>query len=102
MTAATIEGLKTGSAIPAKGEQSLSVNLALVDFTELAEVALELYFKPELVQIQYRSGTQIHALLWQGNIDDAPADLESRIESLSDRITTDAIRSARGRWTQAA
>ncbi len=32
MTAATIEGLKTITAIPAKGEQSLSVNLALVEY----------------------------------------------------------------------
>jgi hypothetical protein len=102
MTAAIIEGLKTIAAIPARGEQSLSVNLALVDFTELAAIALELQFKPELVQIPYRFGTQIHALLWQGKIDDAPADLEARIETLSEHITPDAIRSVRGRWTQVA
>jgi hypothetical protein len=102
MTAATIEGFKTIAAIPAKGEQSLSADLALVDFAELAAIALELQFKPELVQIQYRSGTQIHALLWQGKIDDAPANLEIRIEALSELITPDAIRSVRGRWTQVA
>lgn len=79
MTAATIEGLKLITAIPATGKQSLSVNLAPVDFTELAAIALELQFKLELIQIPYCFGTQIHALLWQGNLDEAPADLESRI-----------------------
>lgn len=102
MTTATIEGIRTLSPIPAKGEQYLSVNLALVELAALLDIAKELDFKPELVQVQYRSGIQVHALLWQGKISDAPSDLDGRIDTLADRINTDAIHSARGAWTAVA
>lgn len=102
MTTATIEGVRTLSYIPHKGCQFLSVNLALVDLVEISEIAKELGFKPELVQIPSRSGIQVHALLWEGKTSDAPADLEERIDALADRINPDAIRAPRSTWTDAA
>jgi hypothetical protein len=102
MTAATLESVKTLSYIPAKGQRFLSVNLALVDLTQITEIAKELGFKPELVQIQGRSGTQVHALLWQGSIDATPADMDERVDALADRVNTDAIRYATGAWTHQA
>lgn len=102
MAIATIEGIRTLSYIPRQGWQFLSVNLALVPLIEMSELAKQLGFKLELVQIPARSGVQIHALLWEGAIADAPSDLEQRIDALADLINTDAIRSARGAWTKAA
>lgn len=99
MTTATIEGIKTLFPIPAKGKRFLSVNLALVDFIELSDIARELDFKPELVQISYRSVTQVHALLWHGEIADTPSDIDERVDALADRINPDAIRYTTGAWT---
>lgn len=86
----------------AKGQRFLSVNLALVDLTEITDLAKELGFKPELVQIPSRSGTQVHALLWQGTIADTPADMDDRVDVLADRINPDAIRYATGAWIHQA
>ena len=99
MTTATIEGIRTLSYIPTRGKRFLSVNLALVDLAEIGDIAKELGFKLELVQIPCQSGTQIHALLWEGAIADTPPNLDERIDILADRINTDAIRHAwnRGR-----
>ncbi len=103
MTAtATIEGIRTISYIPKKGHQFLSVNLALVELAEISDIAKQLGFKLELVQIPSRSGTEIHALLWEGEIADAPSDMDDRIDALADLINTDAIRSVRGAWTHKA
>lgn len=102
MATATIEGIRTLSYIPKQGQQFLSANLALVELAEISDIAKELGFKRELVQIPSRSGIQIHALLWEGAIVDAPKDMNDRIDALADRINPDAIRSARGVWTQAA
>lgn len=102
MATATIEGVHTISYIPQKGYQFLSVNLALVDLVAISEIAQELEFKPELVQIPSRTGVQVHALLWEGKTSDAPADLEDRIDALADRINPDAIRAPRSTWTDAA
>lgn len=99
MATATIESIRTLSPLPAQGEQYLSVNLALVDLAELSDIARKQGFKPELVQIQYRSTTQVHALLWQGMISDAPVDMGDRVDVLADCINTDAIRSVGGAWT---
>jgi hypothetical protein len=100
MTTATLEDVKTLPYIPAKGQRFLSVNLALVDLVAITEVAKELGFKPELVQMPSRSGTQIHALLWHGAIADTPADMDERVNTLAERINPDAIRYATGAWTQ--
>ncbi|MBW4523415.1 MAG: hypothetical protein KME16_27565 [Scytolyngbya sp. HA4215-MV1] len=102
MTTATIEGIKTFRAIPEPGKRFLSVNLALVDLSELSEIAKELELKPELVQMQSKSGVQIHALLWHGAISDTPADMDERVDVLADRINTEAIRYATGGWTHKA
>jgi len=55
-----------------------------------------------MVQIHQRTGTEVHALLWSGMMNDAPADLTQRIDALADAINTRAIRSVRGGWTQQA
>ncbi len=89
--------LPTLSAIPKPGQQILSVNLAIVNFMQLADIAKRLGFQPEVVQITDRLRTAVHALLWQGKIDRAPADLADKIDELADLINTDAIYSARGR-----
>ena len=103
MTVATIEGIKTIPALPHKGEQYLSVNLALVSLPELVTVATELGFTTELVQIAYPVGaSEIHALLWGGMMNDVPFDINQRIDTLAGRIPTASIRSVRGTWTQAA
>ncbi len=103
MTAATIEGIKTIPAIPGKGEQYLSVNLAMVGLPDVVEVAKDLGFSTELVQIPYPiGGSEIHALLWSGRINEAPNDMTKRIDALAMRVPTASIRSARGAWTQAA
>ena len=94
MTTATIEGIRTISYIPAKGRRFLSVNLALVNLAEIGDIAKELGFKQELVQIPARSGVQIHALLWEGANADTPPDLDERVDALAERINTDAIRYA--------
>lgn len=99
MTTATIEGVRTLSYIPARGRRFLSVNLALVDLAEMGNITKELGFKLELVQIASRSGVQIHALLWEGEIAETPLDMDERIDTLADRINTDAIRYATGAWT---
>jgi putative effector of murein hydrolase LrgA (UPF0299 family) len=103
MTTATIEGIKTIPAIPRQGEQSLSVNLALVSLPEVVKVSAELGFTAELVQITYPVGSsEIHALLWTGSINEAATDMSQRIDALAKRMPTAAIRSVRGAWTQAS
>ncbi len=97
MTTATIEGVRTLSYIPTRGKRFLSVNLALVGLAEIGDLARELGFKLELVQIPCKTGTQIHALLWEGEIADTPPDLDERVDALADRINTDAIRHT---WNQ--
>jgi hypothetical protein len=87
MTTATINGLKTIGAIPKPGQQILSVNLSLVDFIQLSDIAKQLGFRPE----------EIHALLWQGDMLQAPADLANKIDALAELINPDAIYSVRGR-----
>ena len=99
MSTATLESIKNIPYRPAQGRRFLSVNLALVNLTEVAEVAKELGFKPELIRIESKSGTQIHALLWEGAISETPPDMENRVDTLADRINTDAIRYATGAWT---
>ncbi|MBW4505595.1 MAG: hypothetical protein KME64_03665 [Scytonematopsis contorta HA4267-MV1] len=94
----TIEGIKTLNGIPEKGKRFLSVNLANLDVAELMDIAKELGFKPELVQIPYRTHTEVHALLWHGFIVDTPKDLEAKFDELATRINADAIRYATGGW----
>jgi hypothetical protein len=96
----TIEGIKTIRGIPEQGKRFLSVNLALVDVIELMDIVKELGFKPELVQIQYLTHTEIHALLWYGAIADTPSNLEARFDELALRINADAIRYATGGWVR--
>lgn len=94
----TIEGIKTLRGIPEKGKRFLSVNLALVDVAEFMDIAKELGFKPQLVQIPCIAHTEIHALLWHGEIADTPEDLEKKFDELAGRINADAIRYATGGW----
>jgi hypothetical protein len=98
MTAAvtTIEGIKTLIGVPEQGKRFLSVNLANLDVAEIMEIAKELEFKPELVQIPCVARTEIHALLWHGAIADTPPDLEAKFDELAIRINPDAIRYATG------
>lgn len=102
MTTATIEGIKLLSPVPKQGYRFLSVNLALVDLVDLSELARTLGFKPELVQIHYRSGTQVHALLWHGEIAATPMDMAEKVDQLAEHVDTAAIRYATGGWTHHA
>ena len=101
MGTATIEDIKTISTIPEKGMRYLSVNVGAVDVGDIWQLAKAKGFTPELVQIPFRTGTEIHALLWSGPIDETPADLEDTLYELADRIENDAIRYASGAWTVA-
>ncbi|GAA6618648.1 hypothetical protein [Scytonema sp. NUACC26] len=94
----TIEGIKTLRGVPEQGKRFLSVNLALVDLRELIDIAKELGFKPELVQMPCLTHIEIHALLWHGLIADTPEDLEEKCDELALRINPDAIRYATGGW----
>lgn len=91
-----IEGVKTIPFVPRKGERYLSINLAIVDLSDALDVARNLGFKPELVQIAHRSGTEIHALLHYEQTDGETMKrnliLDSKIEELADRIDDQAIR----------
>jgi hypothetical protein len=90
--------VRTVQFIPTSGECIFSVNLAMVDAGGLWSIAKELGLNPEIVQVAYRSGdTEIHAMLWQGPTEDAPADLETKYDELVERINPDAIRYALGK-----
>jgi hypothetical protein len=95
MTVAAERKIRTVKFVPQSGEQMFSVNLAMVDVSELMEIAKQMGLKPEVVQMEYRSGaTEIHAMLWQGQADAAPADLETKYDRLAELIDADAIRFA--------
>jgi hypothetical protein len=64
LTLTKIEGIQTLKGIPEQGKRFLSVNLALVDVAELMDIAKELGFKPQLVQMPCVTHIEIHALLW--------------------------------------
>ena len=96
----TLEGIKTIPFIPSKGTRILSINLALVNHAEVIRLAVELGFKPEIIQVARRRSTELHALLWQGAIEDTPSDMDEKVDALADQINTDAIRYAAGAWTQ--
>lgn len=99
MTTATIQGIKSIPYIPKKGEHYLSINLANVDPAEVWEIAKELGFKPQLVQIAGRFGIEIHALLFSEQTDGEPlgwTELDDKIDALADRIDNRAIRHVYG------
>lgn len=97
--ALTIERIKTIPPIPQQGQRYLSINLAVVSLTEAMKVATELGFAPQLVLVPYRNGVaEIHALLWQGAIEETPTDLEAKVDELADRIDNQAIRHCWGSW----
>jgi len=98
-----IQGLKALSYPPAQGEHYLSVNLAKVaDVVRVFDLANQLGFKPELVQISDRRGvTEIHALLFhEQGVASSPlegnSELSQRVDELADEINTDAIRHTYG------
>jgi hypothetical protein len=93
-----VKGLRALSYPPKHGEHYLSVDLAKVDdVVKVFDLAKELGFKPELVQITDRGGdVQIHALLLHEQTNDTPADCFDRLEEqtnrLADEIDNNAIR----------
>ena len=96
---AVVQGIRSISFIPRKGEHSLSVNLALVEPALVWEVAKKLGFHPELIQISSRFGTEIHALLFSEQTDGEPlgwTELDTKIELLADQIDYSAIRHVYG------
>lgn len=101
-----IQGLKALSYPPKRGEHYLSVNLAEVDdVVKVFDLAKELGFKPELVQITTRRGeTEIHALLFHEQTSGEPfaSNLDEQLYQLADEINTDAIRHCYGGRFQAA
>ena len=98
----TAESIRTLRLIPPKGTRILSINLALVNHDEAWSIAKRLGFAPEVVQLSRHPITEIHLLLWQGKIEDIPADLENKVDALADQINTDAIWYAAGAWTKVA
>lgn len=105
MTTATIDiqGIRTLSAIPKQGQRHLSVNLAIVPLPDALEVAKDLDFTPQLVLVRYRSGiSEIHALLWEGAIEETPEKWDEIIDQLADRVNPDGIRHCWGRHIGAA
>ena len=99
-----IQGLKALTYPPRAGEHYLSVNLAKeADVVKVFDLAKDLGFKPEVVQISTRRGTtEIHALLFhEQGIEFSPmheeSDLSRRIDELADEIETDAILHVYGR-----
>ena len=99
MVTATLEDIKTITTIPEPGMRYLSVNVGSVDVGEVWQIARSKGFTPELVQIRFQTGTEIHGLLWSGPIDETPAQIEDTLDALADRIENDAIRYASGAWT---
>ena len=96
-----IRGLKALSYPPSHGEHYLSVNLAKVDdVVRVFDLAQELGFKPELVQITTRMGTtEIHALLFHEQTNGEPmasASLDDRIDQLAAEINDESIRHVYG------
>lgn len=99
MTTTTIQGIPSIPYRPSKGEHYLSVNLAIVDLADVWEIAKESGFKPQLVQLAHRFGIEIHALLFQEQLDGQPlgwTDLDDKIDELADRIDSRAIRHVYG------
>lgn len=101
IAAPPIQGLKALSYPPKPGEHYLSVNLAKVDDVVIVfELAKELEFKPEVVQISTRAGnTEVHALLFYEQTDGEPMatpPLDDKIDRLADAINSDAIRHCYG------
>jgi hypothetical protein len=96
---ATIPGIKALTHPPSKGEHYLSINLAKVDPVEVWDIARELGFKPELVQVSTRFGIEIHALLFHETTDGNPLstiNLDAQIDKLADKIDPSAIRHTYG------
>ena len=96
-----IQGLKALSYPPKQGEHYLSVNLAKVDdVATVFELAKELGFKPEVVQISTRAGnTEVHALLFHEQTNGEPmatVTLDEKIDRLADGIHPDSIRHCYG------
>ncbi len=92
--------IKTWRPIPERGQRFFSVNLGLVALPELLRLIADWGLQPEIVQMPCRSGIQIHALLWKGEIADTPDWLEEKVDWLAGEINPDAIRFASGQWSQ--
>ena len=91
---------KTIPGKPKQGISYLSINLDIVGQDRAFEVAAELGFIPDVVQLTYPSGhTETHALLWSGPIDETPVDLEEKFFQLANLIEGRAIRYASGSRT---
>lgn len=94
-----IQGLKSISYPPKRGERYLSIDLTKVDdVAKVFDVAAELGFKPELVQISTRAGVEIHALLLHEQTDGEPllSNLDEQLDQLAEEINTEAIRHCYG------
>lgn len=103
MLATEISGIRVIPALPSKGKQYLSVHMAELNLSDVVKVADSLGFNPVPVLIDYPVGVpEMHVLLWEGEITDAPSDMNERIDQLANLIPPQAIRSVRGAWTKAA
>jgi hypothetical protein len=95
-----IQGLKALNYPPNLGEHYLSVDLAQVeDVIRVFDLAKELGFSAELVQISTGAGTtEIHALLFYEQTNGEPfvATLDDQLYRLAEEINTDAIRHCYG------
>lgn len=89
---ATIETIATLPVIPEKGKRYLSVNVGDVPLADVVRAAGELGFTTDLVKIPYQFGTEMHVLLWHGEVSETPADMDERVARLADLINSDAIR----------
>jgi hypothetical protein len=98
---ATIQGIKALSHPPTKGEHYLSINLALTDPAIVWQLARNLGFEPELIQIhdRFSGGIEIHVLLFHEQTHGEPIttpELDLRIDQLAEQVNTEAIRHTYG------
>lgn len=99
MAVATVQGIRSFNPIPAQGRRFLSLDISKADLFAVVSICRQLGFTLSMVQMQTRSGIQVHALLWEGAIEDTPDDMDTKIDELSEAIDPDAIRYATGAWT---
>ena len=97
--AMTVKDLQSIRYIPKPGEHQLSINLGLADAVTVFEFAREAGLGFQIVQIPTREGIEIHALLLAEQAESSPfgSELSDKLDRLTARINSDAIRHVYGR-----
>ena len=94
---ATLKELKTVPFVPPKGHRQLSINLEVVGISEARRIADALQLEAEIVEVKLRGDkSELHAMLWQGPVEETPENIDSMLLWLGDNANTDAIRYVTG------